>query len=129
MAKTFKFGENGKWATKTGSSLAYNDQNDNFKPMPFSVIRDGIATRVNKEGLIEVVGKDKLRIDYTDSTKGVALLEPARTNLILESENFDNYFSKLNSATVTSNDITAPDGSQNGDKLSLIHISEPTRPY
>ena len=37
--------------------------------------------------------------------------------MILESENFDNYFSKLNSATVTSNDITAPDGSQNGDKL------------
>ena len=29
MAKTFKFGENGKWATKTGSSLAYNDQNGN----------------------------------------------------------------------------------------------------
>ena len=56
MAKTFKFGENGKWATKTGSSLAYNDQNDNFKPIPFSVTRDGIATRVNKEGLIEVVG-------------------------------------------------------------------------
>ena len=86
MAKTFKFGENGKWATKTGSSLAYNDQNDNFKPMPFSVTRDSIATRVNKQGLIEVVGNDKLRIDYTDSTKGVALLEPARTNIITYSE-------------------------------------------
>lgn len=85
MAKTFNYGA-GIWATKTGSSMAYNDQNDNYKPTPFSVTRDSIATRVNKQGLIEVVGQDKLRIDYTDSTKGVALLEPARTNVIVNSE-------------------------------------------
>ena len=91
MAKTFKFGENGKWATKTGSSLAYNDQNDNFKPMPFSVTRDSIATRVNKQGLIEVVGHDKLRIDYKDSSKGVALLEPARSNVLTYSEDFNQW--------------------------------------
>jgi hypothetical protein len=85
MAKTFNYGA-GIWATKTGSSMAYNDENDNYKPLPFSVTRDSIATRVNKQGLIEVVGKDKLRIDYTDSSKGVALLEPARTNVIVNSE-------------------------------------------
>ena len=72
MAQTLKFGK-GTWATKTGSSMAYNDQNGNYKPLPFNVERDSIATRVNKQGLIEVVGKDKLRIDYTDSAKGVAL--------------------------------------------------------
>ena len=86
MAKTFNYGA-GIWATKTGSSMAYNDQNDNFKPMPFSVTRDSIATRVNKQGLIEVVGQDKLRIDYKDSSKGVALLEPSRTNYSIYSEN------------------------------------------
>ncbi len=80
MAESFKYG-NGVWATKTGSSMAYNDENGNYKPVPFSVTRDSIATRVNKQGLIEVVGKDKLRIDYTDTSKGVALLEPSRTNL------------------------------------------------
>ena len=79
--EALKFGK-GVWATKTGSSMAYNDQNDNYKPLPFNVERDSIATRVNKEGLIEVVGHDKLRIDYTDTDKGVALLEPSRTNLI-----------------------------------------------
>ena len=104
MAKTFKFGENGKWATKTGSSLAYNDQNDNFKPMPFSVTRDSIATRVNKEGLIEVVGKDKLRIDYTDSSKGVALLEPARTNLNTLSDPTDAQKGSTSYASVTYQD-------------------------
>ena len=117
MAKTFKFGENGKWATKTGSSLAFNDQNDNFKPMPFSVTRDSIATRVNKQGLIEVVGNDKLRIDYKDSTKGVALLEPARTNIIPRSEDFDTGWSK-SQVTINNNNIISPDGSQNAAKIT-----------
>lgn len=118
MAKTFKFGENGKWATKTGSSMAYNDQNGNFKPAPFSVTRDSIATRVNKEGLIEVVGKDKLRIDYTDSSKGVALLEPARTNLFPDSENFSaSSWQGVTGGTLTANDTTSPDGTLNATKL------------
>ena len=115
MAESFKYG-NGVWATKEGSSLAYNDENDNYKPLPFSVTRDSIATRVNKQGLIEVVGKDKLRIDYTDSTKGVALLEPARTNLITYSEDFSQ--SEWTNASYTKNGIVSynsnsvsPDGS------------------
>jgi hypothetical protein len=115
MAKTFNYGA-GIWATKTGSSMAYNDQNDNYKPLPFSVTRDSIATRVNKEGLIEVVGKDKLRIDYKDSSNGVALLEPARTNLLTYSEDFSqSYWSKFQT-TVTSG-FLAPDGTNNATKL------------
>ena len=35
MAHKLKFG-NGKWATKKGSTLAYNDENNNFKPLPFT---------------------------------------------------------------------------------------------
>ena len=107
MAKTFNYGA-GIWATKTGSSMAYNDQNDNYKPTPFSVTRDSIATRVNKQGLIEVVGKDKLRIDYTDSTKGVAFLEPARTNLIPYSEDLSEW--NIARATLEADAITSPDG-------------------
>lgn len=123
MAESFKYG-NGVWATKTGSSLAYNDENDNYKPLPFSVTRDSIATRVNKEGLIEVVGKDKLRIDYTDSTKGVALLEPARTNLVTNSEQFvdaptGNTNMDLFSGTITNNNTTSPDGNTKGMKFTI----------
>lgn len=103
MAQTLKFGK-GTWATKTGSSMAYNDQNGNYKPLPFNVERDSIATRVNKQGLIEVVGKDKLRIDYTDSAKGVALLENSSTNLIQQSNKFDTYW-VLNNITVASEQI------------------------
>ena len=122
MANTLKFGK-GTWATKTGSSMAYNDQNGNYKPLPFNVERDSIATRVNKQGLIEVVGKDKLRIDYKDSAKGVALLEPSRTNNLLRSEEFDNAsWTKFSSGTgiapvVTANYTTSPDGSNNADRV------------
>ena len=47
MAETLKLG-NGNWATKEGSTLAYNDENGNFKPLPFNFTRDSGATRVNK---------------------------------------------------------------------------------
>jgi hypothetical protein len=52
MANTLKFG-NGQWATKVGSTLAYNDEGGNFKPLPFNFTRSTSATRVNKDGLIE----------------------------------------------------------------------------
>ncbi len=86
MANTLKFG-NGQWATKEGSTLAYNDENGNFKPLPFTFDRASSATRVNKQGLIETVGADQPRIDYSNDSNGALLLEPSRTNLIPNSEN------------------------------------------
>jgi len=131
MAKTLKFGENGKWATKTGSSMAYNDQNDNFKPAPFTTERATSATRVNKQGLIEVVGNDKLRIDYKDSSNGVALLEPARTNLITNSEKFvdaptGNTNMDVFSGTITNDNTTSPDGNTKGMKFTISSGSTST---
>ena len=85
MAQTLKFG-NGTWATKKGSTLAYNDLGGNFKPLPFTYTGAGKGTRVNKEGLIEVVENDRPRIDYKDSEDGVFLLEKAATNYSVYSE-------------------------------------------
>ena len=124
MAQTLKFGK-GVWATKTGSSMAYNDQNGNYKPLPFNVERDSIATRVNKEGLIEVVGRDKLRIDYTDTDKGVALLENSSTNLVTYSEDFSNAAWQKNSVgsasapIVTSNFAISPNGIENASRVQF----------
>ncbi len=103
MAQTYKFG-NGTWARKKGSTLAYSDTNNAFKPLPFSFERNSIATRVNKEGLIEVVGNDIPRIDYTDSTEGALLLENSATNLIQQSNKYDTYWN-LNNITVASGQI------------------------
>ena len=85
MSQTLKFG-NGTWATKKGSTLAYNDEDGNFKPLPFTYTGAGKGTRVNKEGLIEVVENDRPRIDYKDSEDGVFLLEKAATNYSVYSE-------------------------------------------
>ncbi len=98
MANTLKFGA-GQWATKEGSTLAYNDENDNYKPLPFTFTRASNATVVNKAGLIETVGNGIPRIDFTDSADGVLLLEPSRTNIALESNQFnESEWSKTNTS-------------------------------
>ena len=115
MAQTLKFG-NKVWAAKEDSVLAYNDINNNYKPLPFSFSRASIGTRVNKDGLIETMGQDIARIDYTDSADGVLLLENSSTNLITYSEDFSQW-TALNNVVVTDNFTTSPDGTQNAAKL------------
>ncbi len=90
MANTLKFG-NGQWATQEGLALAYNDENDNYKPLPFDFTRASSATRVNKQGLLETVASGLPRIDYLNNTNGALLLEPSRTNLVTKSENIQNW--------------------------------------
>ena len=99
MAQTYKFGKDGQWATKKGSTLAYSDTNNAFKPLPFSFERNSIGTRVNKEGLIEVVGNDIPRIDYTDSAEGALLLENSATNLLTYSEDYSTWNKVVSSNT------------------------------
>lgn len=81
MANTFKFGA-GEWYGKKDTILAYNDENKNYKPLPFTFSRDSTGTIVNKDGLIETVGVDEPRVDYLDNADGHLLLEPSRTNSI-----------------------------------------------
>jgi hypothetical protein len=115
MAQTLKFGA-GEWATKEGSTLAYNDENGNFKPLPFNFERAGSATRVNKEGLIEVVSNNEPRIDFKDNTKGALLLEPSRSNLITYSENYNTW----NKAALTNSSVTEvnPQGTTSTQKIT-----------
>jgi hypothetical protein len=116
MANTLKFG-NGQWAVKDGSTLAYNDENGNFKPLPFDFTRATSATRVNKQGLIETVGSNKPRIDFLNDSNGALLLEPQRTNFQTFSEQIDNAAWGLSSVTVSANNATSPDGTLNADKV------------
>jgi len=124
MANTLKFG-NGQWASKEGSVLAYNDENNNFKPLPFDFTRASGATRVNKDGLIEVVGSDEPRIDFSNDANGALLLEPQRSNFVIYSEDFSQvYWEKATSDStpiplVTANYAISPDGTQNADRVQL----------
>ena len=121
MANTFKFGTNGNWAVKDGYALAYNDENNNFKPLPFDFTRASSATRVNKQGLIETVPSGKPRIDFTDNTSGHLLLEPSRINYITQSIDLADWSSFVASGTVTrTNDYsTSPDGKNKATRLQM----------
>ena len=116
MANTLKFGS-GQWATKKGSTLAYNDENGNFKPLPFNFERSTSATRVNKQGLIEVVSNNEPRIDFTNDSKGALLLEPSRSNLITYSEDIESWATS-GTITKTNNVHISPDGTQNAGTIT-----------
>ena len=118
MANTIKLG-NGNWATKEGSLLAYNDENNNFKPLPFTTTRASSASVVNKQGLIETVGSGIPRIDFSDDANGALLLEPTATNSILYSEDFSNaaWTTLASGETVAINSVISPDGTLNADTL------------
>ena len=115
MANTLKFG-NGQWATGNGTALAYNDENSNFKPLPFDFTRASSGTTVNQSGLIETVGSGIPRIDFQGNTKGALLLEPSRTNAITQSESFDNAYWTKSGASVVGG-FASPDGTLNAFKL------------
>jgi len=81
------------------------------------VSRATTATRVNSSNLIESVAINVPRLDYTLGGCPSILVEPARTNLLLRSEEFDNASWAKTNATVTANVTTAPDNTMTADKL------------
>jgi len=101
--------------SKVYSVLPNNGEGD------FIFDRASTATRIGSNGLIQTVATDIPRLNY-DISNGVVqscpslLLEPASTNLITYSENFSQWVSDTN-ASITSNSIISPDGTQNADKL------------
>jgi hypothetical protein len=114
---TLKFG-NGNWAIKDGSALAYSDQYDNYKPLPFDFSRASSATLVNKAGLIESVNSGLPRIDFSHSIDGALLLEPQSTNLIPYSEDFSNSAWTKTRCIIDAGGHTSPSGENNAFKMT-----------
>ena len=87
----------------------------------FNFSRNTVATRINKDGLIETVAVGKSRLNYP-LIDGVVngcpshLLEPSRLQKIQYSEAFDNAYWTKGGASVTSG-FTSPDGTANAFKL------------
>jgi hypothetical protein len=106
----------GSWATKEGFLLGYNDENDNYKPIPFDFSRASIGTRVNRDGLIEVVQDNIPRIDFTGD--GSLLLEPQRTNSLPYSEDFSKSSWTKTNVSITGNSIASPEGIINAAKIT-----------
>jgi len=75
------------------------------------------ATVVNSSGVIENVNANLPRFDYNPTTlvcQGL-LMEDARTNNIVYSEQFDNALWNKTDTTITANSINAPSGTQTAD--------------
>jgi hypothetical protein len=77
------------------------------------------ATRVNSSGLIETVAADTPRFDYHPVTLALRglLIEEARTNLMLWSEDFSNGAWAKGACNLSSNSAVAPDGVMTMDKI------------
>lgn len=82
------------------------------------VVRATTATRVNASGLIESVGVNIPRIDYTNGSCPSLLVEPQRTNLLTYSEQIDNSSWFGDGLVVSANLTTSPSGIQNADLLT-----------
>ena len=117
MAETINLG-NSYWAVKDNSLLAYNNENGNYKPLPFDFTRASTATVVNKAGLIETIASGEPRIDYSNDANGALLLEPQSTNLITYSEDFSNASWNKTRGTFLSNQAISPDGNLTADKFT-----------
>jgi hypothetical protein len=84
---------------------------------------NGVQTRINKHGLIEVVADNTPRLSYELDDNGnvsecpTLLLEPSRTNLLERSEEFDNSYWTKSRSSITANQTTSPYGTNTADKL------------
>ena len=89
-----------------------------------SVTRATTATRVNSAGLVESMGNNIPRLDYSNGTCPSILVEPQRTNLTLYSEQLNNAAYNTGggagaSVVVSANYGIAPDGNQTADRLQI----------
>ena len=82
----------------------------------FTFARSTTATRVNESGLIESVGVNAPRIDYSNGVPSL-LLEPQRTNLFTQSNDFSGW--TIVNGTLTANFATSPDGTTNASKINF----------
>ena len=82
---------------------------------------NGLATRINKDGLVEEVANDTPRLDYTNSTCPSLLLEVDRTNNIRYSEDTTaaDWTDPSNEWSSVSNTETSPSGELTADTIDL----------
>ncbi len=89
-----------------------------------SFTRSTTATYFNSSGVLSTAAINVPRVNFAynpDTTNwdtAGMLLEPARTNLLTYSEQFDNAAWTKTSCSITSNAISSPDGTTTADKLT-----------
>lgn len=110
-------------ANKLYSEIPTNGNGD------FTWARTSTANRTNSSGNIELMATGVPRLSYMYGSCPAVLLEPQRTNLALQSQDFDNASWTKTASSITANTTTSPDGNSNADTfiangVSTFHIIE-----
>ena len=94
--------------------------------------RASTATYTGYDGLIKTAASGAPRFDFNPTTGeslGI-LIEESRTNLLTYSEQFDNAaWTKVGTASVTANNVTAPDGTLTADTLNFPAMADRINPF
>jgi hypothetical protein len=99
-------------ASKLYSQLPQDGSGD------FVVTRATTAYRTNAAGILESVANNVPRLNFPIGGGCPALLvEPAATNLVLRSEEFNDAYWIKSDATISANATVAPDGTTTADKI------------
>lgn len=102
-----------------GAALSLNLAASETLDSKITFTRASSALRTNASGVLESVAINVPRIDYDPIThvcKGL-LIEEARTNLVKNSNTFDNATWTKTRSSVTADSTTSPEGITNADKL------------
>ena len=119
MSVVFNLGK-GNWAGRYRDLVAYKVVNGNYIAIPLTGYRRStIGTFVNQDGFIEIQEADVPRVTYLYNDDGTLLVEPSRTNKSNNSEDWTASGYVKNNVTVTANQTTSPDGTQNADQLDF----------
>jgi len=89
---------NNDWATKDGKLLGYYQNKGYYFPREFTFSRTSEGTYIGRDGLIKTADAGIARVDFQNNPNGALLLEPARTNIGLWSEDISQW--NLSFATV-----------------------------
>lgn len=79
------------------------------------VVRATSATFVGSNGLIQTASNNIARLDYYNGSCPSILVEPQRTNLILQSDMFEHVTWGKSSSSISANTTISPSGIQNAD--------------
>ena len=92
----------------------------------------GRSTRINKNGLIELVADNVPRLDYPlgGAVNGcpALLVEPSVQNLLQRSEEFNDAYWSKSLGVVTQNQTIAPDGLTTADKYVVNNLASANSP-
>ena len=84
-----------------------------------TVTRASSKTRVNSSSLVETITANVPALDYSLSSCPALALDPAATNLLLQSQDFTTTWSSLVGSSVTANTTVSPNGGTDADTLAF----------